>query len=430
MTDHASIDLDVLLSPISEDTPQGKDQRSDRSPMSVYHKMKDARNQARAAERAALGYDDESGIDLLTPWQTVITFGQELLSSASKDLEVACWLTEGLIRLEGFQGLKDGFLIIHRLIQQYWEHLYPLPDEDGLETKVAPLTGLNGDGAEGTLLAPLRNSAITEDQGEGAFSFWQYQQAREASKIEDEETRAARFEALGFTFEQMENTIAACEEAWCISLVSAIEDSLSTFNALNTLLREHCHHDAPPCRNISSLLQEILRTTRFIYKEKLEVAVAVDESSANKDSHLAVNRRSDATVGKTNEISHSLAQGPISNREEALNRLEEVATFFRTYEPHTPIAPGIERLVNWGRMTVSELMIELLPDAQTRSIYSQLTGVKLDGSDESSYVIPPAMSSVSQSSQPFLQSERLVSEAVESTEEQQDTLTETDQPRW
>ena len=44
--------------------------------------------------------------------------------------------------------------------------------------------------------------------------------------------------------------------------------------------------------------------------------------------------------------------------------MEKVAAYFRTYEPHTPLAPGLERLINWGRMTVAELMVEHAPSAE------------------------------------------------------------------
>jgi len=85
------------------------------------------------------------------------------------------------------------------------------------------------------------------------------------------------------------------------------------------------------------------------------------------------------------------SQGPITSREEALKRLEEVAKYFRQYEPHTPIAPGLERLIGWGRMTVAELMMELIPDANARSLFTQYTGVKMDGSDNATYVAPPTV---------------------------------------
>ena len=47
------VDIDSLVAPVNEDTPQGIDIREDRSPTSDYYTIKDARNAARAAERSA-----------------------------------------------------------------------------------------------------------------------------------------------------------------------------------------------------------------------------------------------------------------------------------------------------------------------------------------------------------------------------------------
>ena len=45
-------DLAALLAPISEEAPAGSDLRTDYSPDSIYYRLRDARAEARAAERA------------------------------------------------------------------------------------------------------------------------------------------------------------------------------------------------------------------------------------------------------------------------------------------------------------------------------------------------------------------------------------------
>lgn len=394
------IDIDVLVAPISDDSPQGADIRADRSPTSDYYTIKDTRNSARAAERSAM-FDDED-VDLITPWETVVSTGANILKNSSKDLEVAAWYTEGLIRLYGMPGLRDGIKLIRRLVEDHWEGLYPEPDEDGLETKVAPLTGLNGDGGDGTLLTPIRNAGITVEGDYGDFSFWQFQQARDADRIEDPDAKAARHDSLGFSLDIISNTVAASDTAWCLDMVATIEECIDDFKSCNSLLREHCKHDAPPYTNINTLLDEVLRTARFIYKDKLEEAAtaAAQQQEVEASSAVETENNSANTATATTMVAAQVVTGPICSREDALKQLEEVAKYFRTYEPHTPLAPGLERLINWGRMTVAELMLELLPDAQSRGLYSQLTGVMLDGSDTKSYVAPPVASAAAASSEP------------------------------
>ncbi len=383
------INLDSLIAPISDDAPTGNDIRADRSPTSDYYTIKDARNNARAAERSSM-FDDE--VDLITPWRTVADMGPKILSNNSKDLEVASWYTEALIRLHGFAGLRDGIQLIRNLIDSYWDGLYPEPDEDGLETKVAPLTGMNGDGGDGTLHTPIRNAAITDEGSFGEFNFWQYQKARDNDKISDEDERATRAESLGFLLKDIENTVQENPVSFYVDLIETLEECLADYKALNSKLRELCGQDAPPSSQTSSLLEEVLRTVRFLSKDKVEAFQAQQQQQEVTEDETESSVATEL-VNQAIAANHT-ASGPIGNREEALKRLQDVADYFRRYEPHTPIAPGLERLISWGRMTVAELMMELLPDDQSKGIYSQLTGVKLDGSDTESYVAPPSSPAV------------------------------------
>ncbi|TLM77950.1 type VI secretion system protein TssA [Microbulbifer harenosus] len=384
------IDLDTLLQDIAGDLPQGEDIRADRSPTSDYYTIKDARNSARAAERSAMF--DDSDVDLLAPWREVAKTAEKILKEKSKDLEVASWYTEALIRLHGFAGLRDGFQLIERMIGGYWDNLYPEPDEDGIETKVAPLTGLNGDGADGTLLMPIRNADITPEGDFGGFAFVHYQQARDADKIVDPDAKAARVETLGYSLADIEQCVQSASAEWAQGLIDTIEEALTSYKSINDALRTSCGQDAPPYSSITSLLDEVLRTTRFIYKSHLEtlnaIAAAAAQSGAADDS-APVTAVADSAVA----LPVGAPSGVINSREDALMLLEKAAKYFRTYEPHTPLAPGLERLIGWGRMTVAELMTELLPDDTSRAIYSQLTGVRLDGSDSQRYVAPPVTQS-------------------------------------
>lgn len=381
------IEVDALLVAISDDNPQGTDIREDRSPTSDYYTIKDARNSARAAERSAMF--DESDSDLLAPWRDVAATAEKILRNTSKDLEVASWYTEALIRLHGFAGLRDGVFLMNGLVEQYWDSLYPEPDEDGLETKVAPLTGLNGDGADGTLLLPIRSADITPEGDFGGFSFFQYQQARDADKIADDDAKSARLETLGYSIADVNLCVRTAEPQWAQDLVDTLDESLTSYKKINENLRAQCGQDAPPSTNISSLLDEVLRTVRFIYKEQLDSLKVVEKALGASDTASDSAQSTADPVGMVAQQGITLPTGAITSREDALMLLEKAARYFRTYEPHTPLAPGLERLLNWGRMTVAELMSELLPDDQSRAMYSQLTGVKLDGSDSQRYVAPP-----------------------------------------
>ncbi|MCG8311948.1 MAG: type VI secretion system protein TssA, partial [Pseudomonadales bacterium] len=60
----------------------------------------------------------------------------------------------------------------------------------------------------------------------------------------------------------------------------------------------------------------------------------------------------------------------------------KIAEFFKKTEPHSPVSYAIEKTVRWGRMSLHELMNELLLDSQAKENYEMLTGVKLEPEDE------------------------------------------------
>ncbi|HEY7774767.1 MAG TPA: type VI secretion system protein TssA [Marinagarivorans sp.] len=379
------INLDQLLAPISDEQPHGTDIREDRSPTSSFYRIKDARNEGRSAERAAIL---DPNVDTVSPWQTVLSEAETILSTQSKDIEVTCWFIEGMIRLYGFAGFRDGVVLLDKLVDQYWDNLYPEPDEDGIETKVIPITGLNGESGEGTLLTPMRNALMCDPYSDSPFTFWEYQQAHAADNIPEAKAKASRIDELGYSLSSIQNAIMRGDGQYFTQLLATLEEAQAAFKHLSDSLRSHCGHDTPPSSNISNLLDEIIRTAKFIFKDKLVVSQApaeeVTTDAAPSDALQTAPVQNGQVVSTV-----TVREGAIVDREDALKRLADVAEYFRRYEPHTPIGPGIERIIKWGRMTVSELMLELLPDDQAKGIYSQLTGVMLDGSDTQGYVAPP-----------------------------------------
>src|SRR5262249_41939649 len=193
MASTAVLDLAKLVAPIPGPKPTGKDLREELSPNSAYYAIKDARNAARAAERQLAVDGDEATAP--PDWRLVLQLGTEALAEQTKDLETTAYLIEALVRLHGFAGLRDGFQLARELVEQYWDGLYPQPDEDGLDTRLAPLTGLNGEDAEGTLLVPIARVPITEATSLGRLDCTHYQQAVALGKLTDATAREQRVAA-------------------------------------------------------------------------------------------------------------------------------------------------------------------------------------------------------------------------------------------
>jgi type VI secretion system protein VasJ len=63
----------------------------------------------------------EGGID----WKAIADGSAELLSSKTKDLNLAAFLCLAQCKLEGYMGLAQGLRIISKLLDNYWEDMFP-----------------------------------------------------------------------------------------------------------------------------------------------------------------------------------------------------------------------------------------------------------------------------------------------------------------
>jgi len=95
-------------------------------------------------------------------WKLVRDLSTSMLRERTKDLQLALWLTEANIKLQGFPGLRDGLRITRELMVRYWDRgLFPTM-EDGPEDRAGPFDWLNN-----KLVDSITAIAITvrEDQG-------------------------------------------------------------------------------------------------------------------------------------------------------------------------------------------------------------------------------------------------------------------------
>jgi type VI secretion system protein ImpA len=338
--------------------------------------------------------------DALAEWATVRALTNTILSTQSKDLEVAAWYLEALLRKHGLDGFIVGTRLLQGLIGQYWADLYPVPDEDdGSEARIKPLLGIFGGESEGTLMAALRTLPVVPE-GSGndqvdTFQLWHYDAAQQANRIEAADKRSEKIARLGFGLDDIERAVAAAPDAFYHTLIESCATAVTALNELNEAILAQARQDrtlpTPKLSAVRTLIEDdYLAALRHLARDKLNRPRPAADHTAPAPSPRTAG---DAAPAPTT----SVAVGAIANRDQALAQLAEIARFFRLSEPHTPLAGALERVVRWGRMPLSELMLELLPGEQSRRIYSQLTGIELrEGvADDSIPVVAYATSSES-----------------------------------
>ncbi|HRR40279.1 MAG TPA: type VI secretion system protein TssA [Syntrophales bacterium] len=58
-------------------------------------------------------------------WKKVVALSSDILAYKSKDILVACYLSVGLFRTEGLNGLASGVRILRDLLETFWESFFP-----------------------------------------------------------------------------------------------------------------------------------------------------------------------------------------------------------------------------------------------------------------------------------------------------------------
>ena len=71
----------------------------------------------------------------------------------------------------------------------------------------------------------------------------------------------------------------------------------------------------------------------------------------------------------------SLVSANVETRQEAFQTLLRVSEYFRQAEPHSPISYALEQVVRWGRMSLPELLSELVADRSAREEIFRRAGI-------------------------------------------------------
>src|SRR5882757_7777999 len=119
-----------LLNPIAGPNPGGESLRYD----PVYEKIKEARREDDTAPQG-----DWKRERKIADFNVVIKLATQALAEKSKDLQLAAWLTEGLLRKDGFNGLRRGLELNLSLVTLFWDYLYPQIEDGDVEIRAAPL---------------------------------------------------------------------------------------------------------------------------------------------------------------------------------------------------------------------------------------------------------------------------------------------------
>ena len=349
-------DSKKLLKPISSDEIFGED-------LSFSREI-DAIVDARRFEDPSLDQGEWVTEIKTANWPFVIENCVDLIEHKSKDLRLAVWLTEASAKVNHFAGLAEGYQLLAGLCDQFWDGLYPLPDDGDQEQRIGNLYWILT-----RSLSLLNEMPITEGKGT-AYSSLDFDAARaRAANAERLAAEGGRVEE-GPKLADLENARRKSSRAFHEKLLIDVQGCLAALLVLEKSVDARLGVEGPGFTAAKELLEALLK---LIARFAQESGVQMNVVHVNPVSGEMQNESMEVSSPSTRVV----LGGSLQNRAQALAQLRSVADFFRQTEPHSPVAYLADKAAHWGEMSLHSWLSTVIKDPGSLAHVEELLGLKL-----------------------------------------------------
>lgn len=247
---------DDLLNPIPGDNPGGENLWYD----PVYDKIKEARREEDDAPQGEWQYDRK-----VADWKSVVKMAGDAIATRSKDLQLAAWLTEAMLHMEGYGGLRDGIGLTRGLLENFWDHLYPEIEEGDAELRVAPLDWMGSRLNRTFQLLPITKTGL---------NWFDYKQAHGVGHESDADTDTKRenyqkaIQEGKVTGEMWDDAFKATSKDYYKNAVQTLDSLLENIEALKTVCNEKFQDSGPSFSPLQAAVEEVRHTVKGLWMEK------------------------------------------------------------------------------------------------------------------------------------------------------------------
>jgi type VI secretion system protein ImpA len=339
-----------LLEPIAGENPSGQSLRY----APVYDKLKEARREDDDAVQGEWKHERK-----VADWPLVIKTAGEAIATKSKDLQLAAWLTEALVKTQGIAGLREGLDLLKGLVESFWDTLHPEIEDGDLEMRAAPLEWVGSRLEKAVKDAPLTRSG---------YSWFDYKNSRKVptedeagqSDAKAEERQAALAEGKPAP-EEFDKAFEGSPKAYYAQLAAAFEGALESLQALDDLCNEKFQDYAPSFGGLRQTLEEVQQPVRIFLQRKREVEpdepVAAEETAeaaaweeaAPEEAPAPQPGGAAAAPARARMPAASLSAEP-ADRGDAIARVVAAAKYLRKENPCDPAPYLMLRGLRWGEL--------------------------------------------------------------------------------
>jgi type VI secretion system protein ImpA len=340
------IDIEALLQPIPGERPSGADLR--------YHPLTDQIKEARRQEDGL-----NQGVwkrDVKTAdYAQVIKLSKEALLKHSKDLQIAAWLVEALLQSEQLAGLAQGLDLIERLLDTYWDTIYPQIDEDGdLEFRATPLRWIGSQ-----LDSGVRSVALTQ----AGHNWYEYRESHTVPTEEDARVdmskQGRRDEALAdglLTPEEFEKGFEITPIAFSQKLYADLTQLIEFVQTLSGSCDAKFGDASPDFSPLRTSLEEVQQAARMLLIKKGGLQTGQPEAMAEAQPgegqvpDAGNNWQNTTAAAPVQPVRRSSGGTEPSSVEDAIERLLAVGRYLQREQPFNPMPYLIPRALRFGEL--------------------------------------------------------------------------------
>jgi type VI secretion system protein ImpA len=353
--------LNRLITPIPGDHPCGED-------LSYSTEFDDIR-EARRQDDASLAQGEWETELKVAQWPKAKQLCEDVLSNQSKDLQVACWYTEAMANLHGFQGLNFSLQVLEVLVTDFWEFFYPSLDPDDLEERAGKIEWLNRQMASTIRTLPLTNKAS------GAYSWLKWSESRQVDNLglKDPDAKAKALAEGKLAGEIFDKAATVSGLPFYQLLNSQIHAARSTLLRLEKHIDERFGHDSPSLKEFRDAVDDCADVVAKLIAKlggKTDAMPAQPGAIGNENSQTAL------PIPIVAAPAHAVAIGQIRSRADAVMALRQVAQFFKHNEPHSPVALLADRAAKWAEMPLERWLASVIKDEATLGQLRELLDIQ------------------------------------------------------
>ena len=364
--------IDDLLAPIPGDTPGGEDLS--------YSSEVDAIREARRSDDPSLAQGDWETERKVANWPRVRSLCEAVLTRRSKDFQVASWYAEAAARTEGFAGLDRGLQVVTSLLTDYWEFAYPPLDPHDLDERAGKIEWLNAQ-----LPLVVREIALTAPAS-GGYGLLHWEESRAVANLglRDPDAMATAIADGKLAADVFDKAVMSSGRAFYLARAEVLAALSVTMQRLEAASDRAFGTHAPSLRALrdaigacSELVDRLLKLHGGKEVPGNSPPSAAKESASGLVQAIAgALLPSGSAAGERFAGTMSPGGSPKQLREEAIIQLRSVAAYFREYEPHSPVAPLVERAAKWAEMPFEAWLANVIKDESTLRQLHELLDVR------------------------------------------------------